>query len=43
MTFIDFITDPATIEAAQSTAWCFSAVILVSASAMGLAFCWRRL
>lgn len=42
MSFIDFITDPSTIEAAKSTAWCGLSVILLSASAMGLAFCWRR-
>lgn len=42
MAFIDFLTDPSTIEAARSTAWCGLSIILLSASAMGLAFCWSR-
>lgn len=41
MTFIDFITDPSTIEAARSTAWCGLAIVLLSATALALA-CWRR-
>lgn len=42
MSFIDFLTDPSTIEAAKSTAWLCLATVLVAASAMGLAACWRR-
>ena len=41
MTFIDFISDPSTLEAAKSTAWCGLAIVLVSAAAMAMAACWR--
>lgn len=43
MSFVDFITDPATLAAAKSTAWSCVASILLSAAAMALTLCWRRL